>query len=137
MSLKKVFQAICLNNLICVQIGGQEVECYPQFKLTLISSDPLPLVPPSLAALTAVIMFQPEREGLAELLLDSFLRLQNPKTYHDRQQLRMEIQTQSDRLVTVERELLQLLARGERVEDSRVTKAILTQNKAFEDAQEA
>lgn len=102
-----------------------------------MSSDPLPLVPPLLAALTAVIMFQPEREGLAELLLDSFLRLQNPKTYHDRQQLKVEMQVQTERLVVVERELLQLLAGGERVEEPRVTKAVLQANKAFDDAQEA
>ncbi len=83
-----------------------------------------------------MLVFQPEREGLAELHLDSFLSLQNPKTYHDRQQLRTEIHRQAERLLTVEAELLRLLAVGEGVEEPKVTKAILLQNKAYEDAQE-
>ena len=35
-----------------------------------------------------MVVFRPERGGLGDLLLDSFLLLQNPKTSHDRELLR-------------------------------------------------
>lgn len=104
----------------------------------MVSSDSVSILPPTVASLTSVIMFQPEREGLKELLLDSFLLLQNPKTSHDREQVRQEIHKQAVRLLTVENELLKLLVVQERdqVDEPKVTKAILLKNKAYDDAHE-
>lgn len=127
-----------IKYVLFTQIGAKEIECDPNFTLQLVSSDLLPFIPSAIATLTSIVVFQPEREGIAELLLDSFLTLQNPKTSHDRKQLREEIHHQAEQLLTVESELLQLLAVGDstQVEDPKVTKAILLQNKAYNDAQE-
>ena len=72
------------------------------------------------------------------LLLDSFLELQNAKTFHDREQLRLEIYHQTVKLQTCENKLLQLLANqdGGQFEEPHANKGILTLNKAYEDAQE-
>lgn len=104
----------------------------------MVSSDPVSILPPSIVSLTSVVMFQPEREGLKELLLDSFLSLQNPKTFHDREQVREEVHKQAVTLLTVENELLKLLVTQEsgQVEEPKITKAILSRNKAYDDAQE-
>ena len=127
--------------LVCsasLQIDGNEVECNPDFMLYLVSSDHVSLVSPTLFSLVTVVEFQPERKGIEELLLNSFLQLQNVKTYNDRQLLRRELQTQSARTEEVERQLLQLIAHqeSELIEDPKSIKSILTLNKAFEDAQE-
>ena len=96
--------------LFCLQIGDKEVECNPGFRsekkadqlenhnlkvstfcpsrLYLVTSDPLQSLPPLVFSLVCVVVFRPERGGLGELLLDSFLLLQNPKTSHDRELLR-------------------------------------------------
>jgi len=99
--------------LFCLQIGDKEVECNPGFRsvkkadrfendnlkvstfspsrLYLVTSDPLQSLPPLVFSLVCVVVFRPERGGLGELLLDSFLLLQNPKTSHDRELLRKVI----------------------------------------------
>ena len=130
--------AIMAMSLSSLQVDNKEIECHPDFKLVMITSDPLPSIPPIIAALTSTVTFQPEREGMADLLLDSFLRLQNPKTSHDRERLRTEMHQQAQKLQTVEAELLRLLATEDssQVDDPKVTKAILFQNKAYDDAQE-
>lgn len=114
------------------------MECNPDFKLFLVTSDHLSIVSPVLFSVVTVVEFQPERKGIEELLLDSFLELQNAKTYSDREELRKELHTQSARIEDVERQLLELIANEEegQIEDPKSIKSILTLNKAFEDAQE-
>ena len=75
---------------------------------------------------------------MADLLLDSFLHLQNPKSFHDRKELRRDMYDQAQRSQSVEAELLKLLAMEDssHVDDPKVTKAILLQNKAYDDAKE-
>ena len=121
-----------------MQIDGNELECSPDFKLYLITSDHLSLVPPTLFSAVTVVEFQPERKDVEELLLDSFLQLQNVKTYRDREDLRKELHTQISRVEEVERALLELISHQEngQIEDPKSIKSILTLNKAFEDAQE-
>ena len=53
-----------------------------------MTSDTVSNIPPSVFSLVCVVVFHPERGGLGELLLDSFLLVQNPKTSHDRELLR-------------------------------------------------
>lgn len=104
----------------------------------LVSTDPVSSVPTTVFSLTCVVVFQPERKGMQGLLLDSFLELYNVKTFQDREQLRLEIYTQTVKLHTGEHKLLQLLANqdGGQVEDPQAIKSILSLNKAYEDAQE-
>lgn len=114
------------------------MECSPDFKLYLVTSDHLCLIPPTLFSLVSVVEFQPERKGIEELILHSFLRLQNAKTYNDREQLRAELHTQSTNIEEVEKGLLELISHQEsgHIEDPKSIKSILSLNKAFEDAQE-
>ena len=114
------------------------MECNPGFKLYLVTSDHLCHIPTTLFSLVRVVEFQPERKGIEELILHSFLRLQNAKTYHDREQLREELHTQSAKIEEVDKGLLELISHQEsgHIEDPKPIKSILTLNKAFEDAQE-
>lgn len=66
-------------------------------RLYLVTSDPLQSLPPLVFSLVCVVVFRPERGGLGELLLDSFLLLQNPKTSHDRELLRKVINEREGR----------------------------------------
>lgn len=124
--------------LLFSQIGDREVECSPNFKLYLVSSDSLSILPPQVASLVCTVVFHPEVSGLQESILDSFLQLQNQKTSQDRTYLRIEIHSQSLQLEKVEKELLEVLAEqeNEQVEDPRAAKNILALNKAYEDAEE-
>ena len=134
-----VYPLYNLDNIWCsLQIDGREVECNPHFKLFLVSSDDLTSIPPTLFSVVAVVDFQPERKGIEELLLSTFLQLQNVKTHGDRQELSQELHTQSTRIEEVERELLELIAHQEegQIENPKSIKNILTLNKTFEDAQE-
>lgn len=103
-----------------------------------MSSDAISILPPLVASQTSVVLFRPEREGLKEVLLDSFLHLHNPKTSLDRQLVREEIHNQAVKLLNVEKELVNLLVIQERgqIIDSKDTKALLLQNKTHDDAQE-
>ena len=114
------------------------MECNPDFKLYLVTSNHLCLVPPTLFSVVTMVEFQPERKGIEELILHSFLQLQNAKTYNDREQLRVELHTQSAKTEEVEKGLLELISHQEngQIEDPKSIKNILTLNKAFEDAQE-
>lgn len=114
------------------------MECHPDFRLYLVTHDPLELVPPTLFSVVTAVEFQPERKGVEELLLDSFLKLQNEKTYSDREELRRELHIQSTKSEEVEGSLLKLIARQEsgQIEDPKSIKSILPLNKAFEDSQE-
>jgi len=89
-------------------------------------------------SLVCVVVFRPERGGLGELLLDSFLLLQNPKTSHDRELLRKEIHSHAVQWQSVEEELLQLLASQESpMENPSTTRSILALNSAHEETQES
>ena len=139
----KSFTTLCAAGTYCnfcslSQIDGSEVECNSGFKLYLVTSDHLCLVSPTLFSLARVVEFQPERKGIEELILHSFLRLQNAKTYSDREQLRLELHTQSAKTEEVEKGLLELISHQEsgHIEDPKSIKSILTLNKAYEDAQE-
>ena len=114
------------------------MECHPDFRLYLVTHDPLELVPPILFSVVTAVEFQPERKGVEELLLDSFLKLQNEKTYSDREELRRELHIQSTKSEEVEGSLLKLIARQEsgQIEDPKSIKSILALNKAFEDSRE-
>ena len=114
------------------------MECHPDFRLYLVTHDLLELVPPTLFSVVTAVEFQPERKGVEELLLDSFLKLQNEKTYSDREELRRELHIQSTKSEEVEGSLLKLIARQEsgQIEDPKSIKSILALNKAFEDSQE-
>lgn len=103
-----------------------------------MTSDHLRHIPTTLFSLVRMVEFQPERKGIEELILHSFLRLQNAKTYNDREQLRAELHTQSAKIEEVDKGLLELISHQEsgHIEDPKPIKSILTLNKAFEDAQE-
>lgn len=95
-------------------------------------------MPPRIASLVCTVVFHPEIAGLQESILDSFLQLQNQKTFQDRAQLRTEIHCQSLKLEEVDRELLEALVKQEsgELEDPRAAKHILSLNKSYEDAME-
>ena len=114
------------------------MECHPDFRLYLVTRDHLSSVTPQLFSMVTAVEFHPERKGIEELLLDSFLRLQNAKTHGDREDLRRELHAQSTKIEEVEGSLLELIAQQEsgQVEDPKSIKNILTLNKAFEDAHE-
>lgn len=114
------------------------MECSPNFRLYLVSPDPISAVPPRIASLVCTVVFQPELAGLQESILDSFLQLQNQKTFQDRAQLRSEIHSQSLKLEEVEKELLKSLVKqeGGELEDPKAAKQILSLNKSYEDAME-
>lgn len=116
----------------------KEVECNPDFRLYLVSPDSISTVPPRIASLVCTVVFHPELAGLQECILDSFLQLQNQKSFQDRIQLRAEIHSQSLKLERVERELLEALVKQESggLEDPRAAKHILSLNKSYEDAVE-
>jgi hypothetical protein len=84
------------------------------------------------------VVFHPELVGLQESILDSFLQLQNQKSFQDRIHLRNEIYLQSLKLEEVEKGLLEALVKqeGGELEDPKMAKHILSLNKAFEDAME-
>lgn len=131
---RPVFNFLSLH----VQIGGKEVECSPNFRLYLVSPDPVSAVPSRIASLVSTVVFQPELVGLRESILDSFLQLQNQKSFQDRVQLRTEIQCQSLKQEEVEKELLEALVKqeGGELEDPKAAKHILSLNKSYEDAME-
>ncbi len=58
------------------------------FRLYLVTPSPVEEVPAEVSSLVSLVLYYPEREGVAELLLDRFLQLQNPKTSQERVQLR-------------------------------------------------
>lgn len=122
----------------CLQIDGKEVECSPSFRLFLVSPDQISDVPATVASLVCTITFHPEVRGLQEILLDSFLRLQNQKQHQDRTGLRTEIHSQALRLESVEGELLKVLVEEEdgHMEEPKAAKTVLSLNKAYEDAME-
>lgn len=93
---------------------------------------------PLVTSLVNAVLFHPEIQGLQESTLNSFLRLQNQKTFQDRKQLRVEIHSQSVKAEEVEKELLRALVEQEssHVEDTQATKTILHLNKMYEDAME-
>jgi len=74
-----------------------KVSTFSPSRLYLVTSDPLQSLPPLVFSLVCVVVFRPERGGLGELLLDSFLLLQNPKTSHDRELLRKVINEREGR----------------------------------------
>lgn len=123
---------------LLVQVASSEVECHPNFKLYLVTSDHLCLIPQTLFSIVTVVEFQPERKGIEELLLHSFLKLQNAKTFNDREQLRSELHCQSAKIEEVEKGLLELISHQEsgQIEDPKSIKRVLSLNKAFEEAQE-
>ena len=121
-----------------MQIGGKEIECNPNFRLFLISLDPVSALPPRVASLVCTVVFHPELRGMQESILDSFLQLHNQKTFQDRLQLREEIYSQSLKLEEVESELLNALVKEEceHLEDPKAAKHVLLLNKSYEDALE-
>lgn len=127
-----------MKKTFLLQIGGREVECNPRFKLFLVSPDSVSSLSPLVTSLVNAVLFHPEIQGLQESTLNSFLRLQNQKTFQDRKQLRVEIHSQSVKAEEVEKELLRALVEQEssHVEDTQATKTILHLNKMYEDAME-
>ncbi len=61
--------------------------CLP-LRLCLVTPSPVHQIPTEVCPLVSLLLFHPERQGVAELLLDRFLELQNPKTSSERVQLR-------------------------------------------------
>lgn len=114
------------------------MECSPSFKLYLVSPDSISEVPLEVASLVCTVVFHPEIKGLQESMLDSFLQLQNQKSFQDRQQVRSEIYSQSVKLEKVEEDLLSVLVDQEsgHMEEPHVNKSILLLNKTYEDAME-
>ncbi len=114
------------------------MECNPNFKLYLFSPDQISSLPPRVGSLVCTTLFIPETKGIQELILDSFLQLQNMKTFQEREQLRIELYRQSEKLEMVEKELLKVLVKqeGGHIEESQATKSILALNKSCEDALE-
>ena len=53
-----------------------------------MTCEPVGAIPADLTSLVGVVHFRPDRAGLEGLLLDSFLRAQNPKSSQERAQLR-------------------------------------------------
>ena len=70
-----------------LNLGHQEIECNPRFRLYLHTVSEPSSVPPILAAYTAVINFFLTRNDIEEELLDRFLILAKPRIFSERYEL--------------------------------------------------
>ena len=114
------------------------MECDPSFRLVLISHDSLDEVPPEVASLLSTVVFHPEIMGIQQSTLDAFLRLQNLAMSHNREKLRVEMYSQSLKLIETDNELLEVLVEQENghIEEPLITKTALLLNNAYGDALE-
>jgi dynein heavy chain len=67
-----------------LNLGNQEIECNPKFRLFLHTVSDSVRLPPYLAAYTTVVNFSLTRIDLEEELLDRFLLLAKPRIDNER-----------------------------------------------------
>ncbi len=104
----------------------------------MLSSEVISDITPEVAYLVSIVNFFPEVYGIQQSILDSFLCLHTEKISQNRELLRKEIYSQTVKLEEAEKALLELLMEheGTNVEESPITKNILSLNKTYEDALE-
>ncbi|RDD45872.1 Dynein heavy chain 5, axonemal [Trichoplax sp. H2] len=118
-----------------MMIGDHEVECNPQFRMTL-STSCLPMnVPDELASQLSVIELSHSTQGLEELLLDFFMQKEKTRIDEDSTQIAEEMIAIYNRLETIEQNMLELLSCNNKLlHDLTMTKKLTSLKKAYDEA---
>lgn len=98
-----------------LMVGEHEIECQPGFRLVMATTFPCQAVPASIAAYVNVVEFSQSRDGLEEMFLDRFLRLEKPRMQDTRTQVVDEMVTLMEGLREAEENILESLGSGHRL----------------------
>lgn len=98
-----------------LMVGEHEIECQPGFRLVLATTFSSKSVPSSIAAYVNVVEFSQSRDGLEEMFLDRFLRLEKPRMQETRTQVVDEMVTLMEGLREAEENILECLGSGHRL----------------------
>ncbi|XP_048577711.1 dynein axonemal heavy chain 8 isoform X3 [Nematostella vectensis] len=98
-----------------LMVGEHEIECQSGFRIVFATTSPADTVPSGLAAYVGVVEFCQSRDGLEDMFLDRFLRLEKPRMQDTRTQVVTEIVTHMDGLHDAEENILECLGSGHRL----------------------
>ncbi|XP_068697910.1 dynein axonemal heavy chain 8-like [Montipora foliosa] len=98
-----------------LSVGEHEIECQPGFRLVMATTFSCQAVPASIAAYVNVVEFSQSRDGLEEMFLDRFLRLEKPRMQDTRTQVVDEMVTLIEGLREAEENILESLGSGHRL----------------------
>lgn len=98
-----------------LMVGENEIECQTGFRLVLATTFSSRAVPSSIAAYVNVVEFNQSRDGLEEMFLDRFLRLEKPRMQDTRTQVVDEMVTLMEGLREAEENILECLGSGHRL----------------------
>ena len=79
-----------------MQVGDQEVECAPGFKLFLLTTVPLKKLTTEFLSSFVVVQFVPTFDGIETMLCNRYVRLEKP-VLHEAKRMGSEVSRLTDR----------------------------------------